>query len=263
MPYKTLLAMLLVATVSIACEKEPSESVPDEAATATASETAEKPAPKADDTPEEPEPSEQGAASAAAKDSTGKTTYDPSNLPEAVEADDPLDQGLAWSDQTGENLLVFTRKTSDKKQEGRRPALTTVRLTATHWQKPADGEWTKVRAFNEVVSDCSYDSGITPYVSDWSLTDIDEDQIKEATFAWSAGCRSDMSPITHKVLMTENGEKWVLRGQTALTTPDEEQVAGELKDTSSFDGASKEMRAHADKVWDQTSNEMRAAELEK
>ncbi|MBL8622305.1 MAG: hypothetical protein JNK64_13410 [Myxococcales bacterium] len=150
-------------------------------------------------------------------------------------------QVIGWTDRYGTNAVVISR------QEQGRGAL----LTATHARREGDGSWTTVRAFKEAVDACEFDLSLYAQIGDWSVTDLDGDGLGEATFAWSAGCRSDVSPLTHKVLVVEDGEKYVLRGQTI----DASGAGGTFEADAGFAKAPAPFRAHAEQAWKATAKE--------
>lgn len=168
-------------------------------------------------------------------------------LPEAFEIDGEVAAVVGWSDKFGRNALVIT--TEDQKGKGDAQGKL---MRAKHALQEGDGSWTEVRAFKELVDDCQFDITLEVFTGDWSVTDLDNDALGEVTFAYRAGCRSDVSPVAHKVLMTENGKKWALRGQSRI------EIAG-AADGGDFKPDFKEAPegglAHAKKVWEKTVTE--------
>ncbi len=150
---------------------------------------------------------------------------------------------IGWTDRYGTNAVVISR------QPQRGGAL----LTATHGRREGDASWTTVRDFKELISDCEFDVSLYAKIGDWSVTDLDSDGLGEATFAWSAGCRSDVSPLAHKVLVVEDGEKYVLRGQTIDLTG----AGGTFEADALFAKVPPAFRQHAEKVWKATAKEPR------
>jgi hypothetical protein len=186
---------------------------------------------------------------AAAKETTtdGITWLEFSNkLPEGLEVDGDVLDGLHWKDASGENILVF-----HKSVVGRAEPL----LNGDHYRK-ADGNWDMVEDYRELARDCQgADLTMEPHLGGWSLTDLDNDGHAEMTFAWTVGCRTDMSPVTHKVLLIEEGEKYGLRGQTALRVDSEKFEGGEYDVGKRFDGADDAFLEHAESVWEKTVRE--------
>jgi hypothetical protein len=76
-----------------------------------------------------------------------------------------------------------------------------------------------------------------------SVTDLDEDGIGEITFAYARACGAQSAPATLKLLMLENGDKYVVRGTT-----DDEQGRGVTADPS-FDDRAPAFLEHARETW--------------
>jgi hypothetical protein len=201
------------------------------------------PDPAADVAPAEPAPAptpdDGGEKDPSATDTVTATT---------LEGDDVDTQRLglpgylvghvAWRDKHGTSAVFLTREV---------PKGAGAELFATHMNREGDGSWTKVRDFRELVSNCNdWRLTLEAKTGAWSVTDVDADGLGEATFAWSAGCRTDWSPVTHKVLVVESGEKYVLRGQTGAAT---------FEADAAFDKVPSVFREHATKVWGLTATE--------
>ncbi len=172
-------------------------------------------------------------------------------VPEGLEAYGELELVIAWLDRHGQNALVVGRKQNETED-----ARTTT-LRAEHWLR-ADpkAEWQELRVMRERVDACQFDTELSAIKGDWSVTDLDEDGVGEATVAWRVGCRSDVSPVGHKVIMIEydgkESHKWGLRGDTHIW-PEQGEPTGfrtdpEFKSVPRF-------YKHASWVWEQTSVE--------
>ncbi len=150
-----------------------------------------------------------------------------------------LQRVLSWTDKYGTNAVVFSRQKRGK---------TGAALVASHGRLEGDGSWTIVREFKEVIETCEFDLILEPYVGDWSVTDLDNDGVGEATFAWNADCVSDVSPTIYKLLMTEDGNKYTLRGYTRVG-----EFGGDFKADPEFQKAPAGFQAHAEKTWAATA----------
>lgn len=164
--------------------------------------------------------------------------------PEEFEVDGRVEASVGWTDRFGMNALVISRQDTDD----------AVQLTVRHALREGDGSWTTVRTFRERVEGCEFDILLAPELGEWTVSDIDEDGLGEATFAYSAACRSDVSPGTHKVIMTEDGDKYALRGSTRVN-PGGRPLGGEFEADSAFENAPEGFRAQAEKVWAATVDE--------
>lgn len=196
----------------------------------------------------------------------GAMEHDPSATPQVA----PLDFGgkapddaevqgtfqlaFGWTDRYGRSAIVIG------KTESTSGDATTSMLVADYllWEGSA---WTLQRRFKERLEACQFDTELTAFAGPWSVTDLDRDGLGEATFAWRSGCRSDVSPVVHKVLVVRanpaGGEpdKFVLRGQTRVDTGGGIVVGGEYEADPAFAKAPPAALEHAKKVWGLTATE--------
>ncbi len=192
------------------------------------------------------------AASAMEHDPNATQSVTPVDLAGKAPPDAPvvgkLQAALAWTDKYGRGALVIGKTQHDK------PERITAMLVANllRWEGDA---WTTERQFKERIADCAFDVTLKPFTGSWSITDLDKNGIAEVTFAYHTGCRSDVSPITHKVLMTTSDKagatvKYALRGYTRVLGE-----GGNFKADPAFKQAPAAFLDHAAKVWAATVTE--------
>jgi len=160
---------------------------------------------------------------------------------------------VGWTDKLGKHAIVFGRSESEKGEE-RTSVLVADLLT---WEGDA---WNSQRRFTERVDKCMFDTELYEMTGDWSVTDLDDNGVAEVTFAWRVGCRSDVSPVGHKVLLVgfdAGGEvaKYVLRGDTAVSVGGTVDQGGKFRTDASFEKAPAAFLEHAKSVWAKTSVE--------
>ncbi|MCC6623390.1 MAG: hypothetical protein IT385_19175 [Deltaproteobacteria bacterium] len=249
-------ALALGTSIAPACGKGGAPSAPpaDAVAAAPAPEPAEpSPAPVAPDAAPAPEadaaaapatpPTDAGPANngeerdPSATDKVETTTLSEDAF-EGVELPGQTRKIIGWRDKNGTNAILIKREW---------PKGAGAQLVAYHLNREGDASWTTLRDYKELVSDCNdFRLTLEPYTGPWSVTDLDNDGYGEATFAWTAGCRTDWSPVTHKVLLVESGAKYVLRGTT--------KSADSAADPD-FAKAPPTFLDHARSVWASTSTE--------
>src|SRR5690554_655830 len=132
--------------------------------------------------------------------------------------------GFAFHDSAGDNYVIFARQ--DGASDG--DHITGGVLRIKHVLKKGDTV-TDVRAYTERIENCEFDTILEPAFGDWSVSDVDQNGVGEASFAYTADCVSDVSPNAHKAFVTEGGEKYVLRGVTSIKPPGEQPFGGEYK----------------------------------
>lgn len=203
-----------------------------------------KPATEAD----EPAKAPQAAAAPAAFQ---KMAFDAAEV--ATLTSGKIEKGLRWKDTSGDNVL-FLDRIEKKGQVTGTDVLTTI--MGAHHFRLTDGKWTSVRDYKEVVDQCEFDTiaEVRIDANDWSLTDINNDGVAEATWAWYSGCASDVSPTTKKVMLTIGGEKYPLRGDTQVDPGNGELMGGDFKPDPAFSKIDAAFLEHAKTIWKKSGN---------
>ncbi len=248
-----MLLVILVFAMSVACESkkqdvpEPDEPLADGARPSHETRT---------------EPTNEPAATSSG-DATGlagpvkQLPYEDKS-PAGIEMKFPITHALGWRDSKGENALVFAQQTRTERGKS------IQELQIRHARRATkEGPWETVRDFKELVSKCDGTALIEVAATEWKVSDLDADGVGEATFAYTAGCvTSGSTPLGHKVLMIEDGEKYALRGTKesygedvvvdAAGNPMGETHGGDFK--PDFLGAPKGFQVHATSVWRATAS---------
>jgi hypothetical protein len=133
------------------------------------------------------------------------------DLPRGVKAPKGFDSALKWTDKNGENLVMLAvLNRLSKNAEGE--VLPSAVLTVDHILI-ANGQRTRsLRSVRDGVAPCDFDL-TAEFLGAATLTDLDGDGIAEVTVAYQLSCKSDISPDIVKLLVIENGEKYILRGE--------------------------------------------------
>lgn len=77
-----------------------------------------------------------------------------------------------------------------------------------------NGETNLMWKINDFVKDCEFDLE-THFINEaLTVTDLDENGIKEIWTMYRFGCKSDVSPWPLKLIMYEGNEKYAIRGET-------------------------------------------------
>lgn len=140
-----------------------------------------------------------------------------------------------WQDSNGENITLFTK--------------TKEALYVYHYIK--DSSHIKLlRKVNDFEKKCEYDLILEFVENSITVTDLDNNNLGEISFAYKKACISDVSPIGLKLLILENGHKYIIRG-TTLFTMGEEKIGGDKNIDPSFENAPDGFLSHANKIWDE------------
>lgn len=145
----------------------------------------------------------------------------------------------SWEDSNGENIVLFTKN----KEE----------LFVYHYSIIGDNS-KLLRKIYDYEKDCEYDLFIDFIDNSISVTDLDKNNLGEITFAFQKACISDVSPKELKLLMLENGNKYIIRGTTSIDKPGIKVDGSKTVDVS-FNKAPARFLSHADKIWDKVEKE--------
>ena len=142
---------------------------------------------------------------------------------------------LTWIDKNGENLALFTKKR--------------IKIWVYHYAFP-NGSPKLLRKVRDNELNCEFDMSLNFMNKTIGTTDLDRDNYGELTFAYEQGCRSDISSLGMKLLMIENGDKYIIRGYQKLVLGDNTAEHGtKIIDPSFYNGPSSFLK-HASNVWD-------------
>jgi hypothetical protein len=125
---------------------------------------------------------------------------------------------LSWEDRKGRNLVVLSsRDEQGQPDPSTIPASPTrsARLWADHFTN-RNGATGRLRMVRDYELDCPSDLTAEFRPRSLRVTDLDGDGIGEVLFAYTLQCSSDVSPATFKLLLLEDGRKYIIRGQTWL-----------------------------------------------
>lgn len=159
-----------------------------------------------------------------------KSEYDLSKL----DHDGKIVNQSIWNDANGENIVLFTQKEEE--------------LFVYHYAIDA-AEPKLLRKIYDAEKDCDYDLTLDFVEEAIKLTDLDNDKVGEITFAYKIACISDVSPLDLKLVMLENGKKFIVRGSTIVNMGNE-KLGGDKTIDASFKSAPDSFLSHANKVWD-------------
>lgn len=160
--------------------------------------------------------------------------------PSTLAYDGDISFTRSWQDASGDNLVLFTQKEEE--------------LFVYHYVS-REGEEKLLRRVYDFEKDCEFDRTLEFLEPSILLTDLDNDKIGEISFAYRKACISDVSPKELKLLMLENGDKYIIRGNTLISFG-EESYGGDKKIDASFDQAPEAFLSHAEKLWAEVVEEV-------
>ena len=153
--------------------------------------------------------------------------YNPEKLPHQGQ----ISFKRIWHDLNGENIVLFTLKNYE--------------LFVYHYVIKNDIV-RQLRKVYDIEADCEYDLSLYFIDSSIVISDLDQDNYGEITFAYRKACRSDVSSSTMKLITLENGEKYIIRGTTKIPGYSEES---QKKIDPSFYNAPHPFLTNANRIW--------------
>ncbi len=123
--------------------------------------------------------------------------------------DGVVHSGVRFTDKNGSNVVVLVHQVEGGGELNNR------RLWVHHYVE-AGGKRRVLRTVRDQEENCELDNVAGFVEGSLAVTDLDGDGLGEITFAYDLGCMSDVSPKGRKVVVLENGEKWILRGQNRV-----------------------------------------------
>jgi len=153
-------------------------------------------------------------------------------------------KGKAWQDANGKNFVIFTEIFDKEKAD--RDGVKDKFLYAYHFADKGDG-YKKLRMIKDWEKECDLINHAEFRFKTLNITDLDRDNKAEITFIYRLGCNMDPTPVPMKLMMLEDGDKYAIRGKTAI---ERMNIAGEMNLDASFNDAPRQFLTFAKKIWD-------------
>ena len=158
-----------------------------------------------------------------------------------------------FDDKNGTNYVVLSSKASQK-PSGDGATSRSAFLFLDDWVVPAKGAPRSLLPVRDFVEDCVMGAVDAKFHDDaFSITDLDHDGVAEITFGYELACRSDVSSATYKLLLLENGTKFILRGTTKIR---DDAASGSFTADPAEAKWPAALLAHVKSVWAKTSKDL-------
>jgi hypothetical protein len=154
----------------------------------------------------------------------------------------------SWQDNNGNNYLILSQKDSEKEDPEMGDLLSTRELYIYHYVKMA-GKIKQLRKFQDWQKECLFDNRARFIKNAVFITDLDKNNLGEAIFVYRLGCSSELSPDDLKLIITENGKKYAIRGTTKIEGYESSFGEATTNIDSAFSQASGEFLEYAKQVW--------------
>ncbi len=157
----------------------------------------------------------------------------------------------SWVDKNGENIVIRsigTYESSEPTDEYADP-MGSQYLYVYHYKE--DGKnWELVREVSDYIKDCEFDVIVSHVPTAIELKDIDNDGVGEIAFVYRLACTSDVSSSNQKLIMLEDGDKYILRGFTEVMGE-----GGDFEVGEEFNDAPEGFLDQAKKMWEENRTE--------
>lgn len=167
-------------------------------------------------------------------------------LPTSYDIKGTIQLVKGFEDKNGKNFLVLSL--SEEKQGDEEDMRSQV-LMAEHIVEGPEGTFKSMRKFQDFVKDCMFDISLSFNKATVSVTDLDKNGFGEATFGYLVDCVSDLSPNNAKLILTENGEKFIIRGTSAVNYGGGHLEGGTSTLGGEMKNAPAEFKTHLTSVW--------------
>jgi hypothetical protein len=151
---------------------------------------------------------------------------------------------LRFTDKAGEHVVRFGLS-AERREKGPDDSIIRSReLVVIH----TIGKKEVWRA-KDFVEKCEFDLTLDVVEGSIKVTDLDDDGEAEISFLYRLSCRSDVSPLTAKLLLYEGAAKYALRGETKERVGEKEFAGGTFTPDPAFEKAPRPFLEFAKAQW--------------
>jgi hypothetical protein len=165
-----------------------------------------------------------------------------------------VERAVTFSDKNGTNYVVFSSTDSEKPDTGMGPERKRM-LFIDHWALAKGKKARTLLPARDFVDACPL--GLLAKFVDraFGVTDLDGDGLAEVTYGYQLACRSDVSSATYKLLLVENGRKYILRGTSRIPVEDA-PPGGDFKPEPAEAKWPRAFYKHASDLWKATAEDL-------
>jgi len=140
---------------------------------------------------------------------------------------DKLQWAMTFVDKNGTNYVLVSTHAESKNGGTVGPSNSSY-LYVDPWVVPKGGKPRNLLPVRDFVVDCVMgDPSVKFHEDSFAVTDLDNNGVAELTFGYQLGdCASDVRPTTYKVMLIDNGTKYILRGKTRVKMGNHGETAG-------------------------------------
>ncbi|MHA3786568.1 M949_RS01915 family surface polysaccharide biosynthesis protein [Flavobacterium hauense] len=171
------------------------------------------------------------------------------DIPKTISYKGTVVAAIRYNDKVGDNILLATESgTIDDIKTTDTSPTDSASITA-YLYTFKEGNWALNWKIYDFVEECPVDielNFITPAIS---VTDLNKDGKAEVWVMHKVGCHGDVSPVSMKLIMYENGKKYAMRGENRAHVGYNEYLGGEYTFDTVFRQGPKQFRDYATQLW--------------
>ncbi|NVB80849.1 MAG: hypothetical protein HOV81_20800 [Kofleriaceae bacterium] len=165
-----------------------------------------------------------------------------------------VERAVTFSDKNGTNYVAFSSTDSEKPDSGMGPERKRV-LFIDHWAVAKGKKARTLLPARDFVETCPLDLVAKFVDGAFGVTDLDADGLAEVTYGYQLACRGDVSSATYKLLVVENGKKYIFRGTSRLPV-DDAPPGGEFTPEPAEAKWPRAFYKHAAALWKATADDV-------
>lgn len=174
------------------------------------------------------------------------TPIDKKAVPAGVQYSGHVIDAVRYSDKNGDHIVLTTEtgEVAVKGDNDYRKADLYAYQYDIKGGKPMLS-WT----IHDLVSDCPVDIACNFVPKTFAVTDLNNDGKAEVWVMYQTACRGDVSPLTMKVIMYQDHQKFAVRGTTKSRVSDKDFMGGDYKFDEAFKSGPEAFRKYASALW--------------
>ncbi|KGO91188.1 M949_RS01915 family surface polysaccharide biosynthesis protein [Flavobacterium subsaxonicum] len=176
------------------------------------------------------------------------TPLDKASIPKSITYTGTIVNAVKYTDSFGETIVI-TSQTGIKT------------INAADGNSYKEGElfvyqyvlkdkvWKIQWKIHDFEKECMYDIYVDFIENTFAVTDLDKNGKAEIWVMYKLTCTSDVSPLTLKIIMYENGKKYAVRGESKIVLPNIKPYGGSYTFDEALKNAPKVFKDYATKLW--------------
>lgn len=171
-----------------------------------------------------------------------------SDLPKSIPFQGDFYKGYKWKDRTGNHLLILSNSYHPWNEKESDEAVDEGDLYVAHFQENGS-DLSRTWRIHDYVRNCPVDMFLYFIDQGIAITDLDKNGKAEVWIMYKVSCQGDVSPVTMKIIMYEDGQKFAVRGSTRVRLSENNYEGGEYTFDTAFKNGPSVFREYAKGLW--------------